>query len=204
MESANRRSHERLSKTGEVTCQEITYPLGLTAEAAVSMLDVSEGGVAVALAESCLFSPTGAGAEILLDEEEVIANLLFGEPGASVVVTFAAGRREEFLELLDEFCRGIPEQERCREPAPGSVKGEGDRLPVPVDQEPPLIAAGCCQHIIEQAVGLGREFRLHEPDGIDPENFRNVHAPRSIRMPCGAVMVPSIFASSWSTSERAK
>ena len=45
MGSEDRRDHERLTKVARITCQEVTYPLGLRPEAAVEMLDVSEGGV---------------------------------------------------------------------------------------------------------------------------------------------------------------
>lgn len=52
MDSGNRRNHERLAKAARITCQEITYPLGLNPEAVVEMLDVSEGGVKLRAGEA--------------------------------------------------------------------------------------------------------------------------------------------------------
>lgn len=63
--------------------------------------DVSEGGLAVALAECALFSPNGCGAYI--DVEELDAIALFGEPGALVVIGVAEKDIDTLRELLDEF-----------------------------------------------------------------------------------------------------
>lgn len=59
MESEDRRRHARLPHRAQITCQEITYPLGLAPETAVTMLDVSEGGVG-------LGSPVAFGPDTLL------------------------------------------------------------------------------------------------------------------------------------------
>lgn len=45
MEDRDRRSHRRLMRDAQVSCQEVTYPLGLAPEIAVRMVDLSEGGV---------------------------------------------------------------------------------------------------------------------------------------------------------------
>lgn len=45
MEARERREHARLPRSGGITCQTVTYPLGLVPETEVRMLDVSEGGV---------------------------------------------------------------------------------------------------------------------------------------------------------------
>jgi hypothetical protein len=47
METKERRQYARLPRSVGITCQPVTYPLGLAAETAVQMLDVSEGGVRV-------------------------------------------------------------------------------------------------------------------------------------------------------------
>lgn len=54
-----RRRHARLARRASITCQEITYPLGLAEETSVTMLDVSEGGVR-------LTSPIGYAPDTLL------------------------------------------------------------------------------------------------------------------------------------------
>ena len=59
METENRRRHARLPRAAQITCQEITYPLGLARETEVTMLDVSEGGVR-------LESPAAFGPDTLL------------------------------------------------------------------------------------------------------------------------------------------
>lgn len=40
-----RRRHFRVPKTASITCQEVSYPMGLAPETPVYMLDVSESGV---------------------------------------------------------------------------------------------------------------------------------------------------------------
>ena len=68
-----------------------------------SAQDISEGGLAVALAECCLFSENGCGAAILLDEDEDLPAFLFGEPGGSILVTIDTNRVEELREVLDHY-----------------------------------------------------------------------------------------------------
>ena len=61
------------------------------AEAATlqSAHDVSEGGLAVTLAESC-FAATGLGASVTVPEDVAAEYALFGERGARVVVSVSA------------------------------------------------------------------------------------------------------------------
>lgn len=68
-----------------------------------SAQDISEGGLAIALAECCLFSDTSCGASILLDEDEDLPAFLFGEPGGSILVTVDTNRVEELREILDQY-----------------------------------------------------------------------------------------------------
>jgi phosphoribosylformylglycinamidine synthase len=60
--------------------------------------DVSEGGLAVALAEQCLFAPEPLGFDGFLEGSDMAA--LFGEPGALVVVSVAAADVDQFEEIL--------------------------------------------------------------------------------------------------------
>lgn len=63
--------------------------------------DVSEGGLAVALAECAIFSPKGAGCDASeFDEEKAF---WFGEPVALVVVSIGEADQEKMRDLLDEF-----------------------------------------------------------------------------------------------------
>ncbi|MBK7977891.1 MAG: phosphoribosylformylglycinamidine synthase subunit PurL [Deltaproteobacteria bacterium] len=55
--------------------------------------DVSEGGLAVALAECCLLG-SGSGASIKLDPIDRVDSLLFGEAPGRVIVTAAAGAKK--------------------------------------------------------------------------------------------------------------
>jgi phosphoribosylformylglycinamidine synthase II len=65
--------------------------------------DVSEGGIAVALAESCVSGPTPVGAEIELDSELPLPLMLFGEGPSRIVVTVRAGAERHFEQLMREF-----------------------------------------------------------------------------------------------------
>ncbi|MBI1292221.1 phosphoribosylformylglycinamidine synthase subunit PurL [bacterium] len=64
-----------------------------------SAQDVSEGGLAVALAEQCIFSPATVGFEGTLESYDLAT--LFGEPGALVVVGIRPEDQERFDEILD-------------------------------------------------------------------------------------------------------
>ncbi len=57
----------------------------------------------MALAEGCLFSPGGHGAQVTPLAEFLAPEFLFGEPGASVLLTVEEQQIEEVHELLDEF-----------------------------------------------------------------------------------------------------
>ncbi|MCC6548068.1 phosphoribosylformylglycinamidine synthase subunit PurL [Candidatus Sumerlaeota bacterium] len=66
-----------------------------------SAQDVSEGGLAVALAECAIFSTNGVGCDVSdFDEEK---SFWFGEPGALVVVSIAEADQEKMRDLLDDF-----------------------------------------------------------------------------------------------------
>jgi phosphoribosylformylglycinamidine synthase len=60
--------------------------------------DVSEGGLAVALAECALFSEAQLGLDAYTEGEDLAG--LFGEPGALVVVSVAPGNVDAFEEIL--------------------------------------------------------------------------------------------------------
>ncbi len=78
--------------------------------------DCSEGGLAVALAESC-FSPEGLlGAEVELDSELRADELLFNEAQARIVISVAADNLEKAHAILE--AAGIPQQRL------GTVGGE--------------------------------------------------------------------------------
>ena len=63
--------------------------------------DVSDGGLAVCLAEAAILS--GVGAELALDDDPVT---LFGETGGRAVLACAPERRDEVLQLAGEH--GVP------------------------------------------------------------------------------------------------
>jgi phosphoribosylformylglycinamidine synthase len=52
--------------------------------------DCSEGGLAVALAECCIFSPSHLGAKIKLDQKIRVDALLFGESQSRIIITTSA------------------------------------------------------------------------------------------------------------------
>lgn len=64
-----------------------------------SAQDVSEGGLAVAVAETMLFSPAPLGCD--LGESNVDATALFGEPGCLVVVSVSPEKEAKFLHLME-------------------------------------------------------------------------------------------------------
>jgi phosphoribosylformylglycinamidine synthase subunit PurL len=70
----------------------------IRADLVKSAHDCSEGGLAVALAESCMAG--GIGAELALDDELQPAASLFGETQSRIVITFAEDNAEELLDLL--------------------------------------------------------------------------------------------------------
>jgi phosphoribosylformylglycinamidine synthase subunit PurL len=59
----------------------------------VSAHDISDGGLAVTLAESCFASPQAVGANVKLEDSDAAAEFeLFGEPGARCVVSVAPAK----------------------------------------------------------------------------------------------------------------
>ena len=90
--------------------------------------DVSEGGLAVAVAESCAIGGIGAALEIGLTENARIDATLFGEPPARIVVSTAVHE----LDALRELCErnGVAMCEI------GTVRGDwlriGDLIDVPL------------------------------------------------------------------------
>jgi phosphoribosylformylglycinamidine synthase II len=69
--------------------------------------DCDEGGLSVALAESCISGPRPVGVEVELDcRGESVEELLFGEGPSRVVVSVAAEAERHFEQLLGEF--GVP------------------------------------------------------------------------------------------------
>lgn len=72
--------------------------------------DTSEGGLAVALAECCLTSPTGLGAEIDAVPGQDLTSALFGELPARVVITVKPGNLQRLLDTAAKArveCRDI-------------------------------------------------------------------------------------------------
>jgi phosphoribosylformylglycinamidine synthase len=89
--------------------------------------DCAEGGVAVALAESCVSGPRGQGAEVELPGRGARADLvLFGEGPSRVVVSVKPEGERHFEQLMGEF----------RVPWRWIGRVGGDRLVVRVDGNP--------------------------------------------------------------------
>jgi len=93
--------------------------------AIASAHDCSEGGLAVALVESCITGPVSLGAEIQLKSNLRTDALLFGESQSRVVVSFPNKSRETIQQLAAEA--GVP----------WSVIGnvQGDRFRVRIKEE---------------------------------------------------------------------
>jgi phosphoribosylformylglycinamidine synthase subunit PurL len=64
--------------------------------------DCAEGGVAVAIAESCVTGPAPIGCEVALSPEGREDHVLFGEGPSRVVVSVEPGRAREFEALMAE------------------------------------------------------------------------------------------------------
>jgi len=93
----------------EVRMQELVLK-GIRGGLIESAHDTAEGGLAVALAECCLASPTGLGAEIDAVPGQDLAYALFGELPPRVIVTVNPGNLQRLMELaaLDQVeCRDI-------------------------------------------------------------------------------------------------
>jgi phosphoribosylformylglycinamidine synthase subunit PurL len=84
--------------------------------------DAAEGGLAVALAESCVTGPRRLGATIRLPDEGRIDEVLFGEAPSRILVTTAPGDLSRLTQIVGEWA------------VPVHVLGEvgGDRLEVRV------------------------------------------------------------------------
>ncbi len=82
--------------------------------------DVSEGGLAVAVAESCAIGGIGASLDLVLDDHDRIDAALFGEAPARIVISAAAEKLEELRDLCEE--RGMPMREI------GAVGGDALRV----------------------------------------------------------------------------
>ena len=78
------------------------------AGAVESAHDLSEGGLAVAVAESC-FAANGLGAEIKIDGEANAEYALFGERGARAIVTVALGKVGAVLATARQYSVGARE-----------------------------------------------------------------------------------------------
>ena len=68
----------------------------------VSSHDVSDGGLAIALAESCILSGKGAKIELKNDLNRD-DNLLFGEGGSRIIFSINKTKEKEWLNYLKKF-----------------------------------------------------------------------------------------------------
>jgi len=99
--------------------------IALAAEGAVqSAHDISDGGVAVTLAESC-FAPVGArhavpvlGTDVKLDEEGPVEAVVFGERGARAVVSVKRTSLARVLDTARQYAVGAREIGKV---TPGSI-----------------------------------------------------------------------------------
>jgi phosphoribosylformylglycinamidine synthase subunit PurL len=90
--------------------------IALAAEGAIqSAHDISDGGIAVTLAESC-FAPVGArhavpvlGAAVILDEEGPVEAVVFGERGARAVVSVKRTSLARILDTARQYSVGARE-----------------------------------------------------------------------------------------------
>ena len=66
--------------------------------------DCSDGGIAIAIAESCISNPEGpVGASVILEEDIRLDSLLFGESQGRIVVTLAERDLDKFSEVSQHF-----------------------------------------------------------------------------------------------------
>jgi phosphoribosylformylglycinamidine synthase len=84
--------------------------IALAAEGAVqSAHDISDGGLAVTLAESCFASvgagltPPALGAIVRLDDAAPVESILFGERGARAVVSVPPAKLARVLEIARQY-----------------------------------------------------------------------------------------------------
>src|SRR5215472_4402461 len=88
--------------------------------------DLSEGGLAVALAESAITGPRRLGAEIALPAAARVEERLFGEAPSRIVVTVAPGDVERFERIVGEWAVPVTTLGRVG----------GDRLTIRIDGAP--------------------------------------------------------------------
>jgi phosphoribosylformylglycinamidine synthase subunit PurL len=97
--------------------------------------DVSDGGLAVALAESCIGAAAPLGIDAELKDDLDLAPLLFGEGQSRVVVSCAADAEERLLELLRDA--GVPAARIGTVGEPGSsfrIVAKGGMIEAPIDE----------------------------------------------------------------------
>ena len=66
----------------------------------ISSHDVSDGGLAIALAESCILSDKGASINLIADER--IDSLLFSEGGSRIIFSISHMKKNEWLKFVSE------------------------------------------------------------------------------------------------------
>jgi len=73
----------------------------------VSSLDISDGGLAIALAESCILSARGATIELEKDLNRV-DNLLFAEGGSRIIFSISKMKQNEWFNYLKQNQINLP------------------------------------------------------------------------------------------------
>ena len=66
----------------------------------ISSHDISDGGLAIALAEACILSDKGASVNLLVDER--IDSLLFSEGGSRIIFSISHMKKNEWLKFVSE------------------------------------------------------------------------------------------------------
>ena len=73
----------------------------------VSSHDISDGGLAIALAESCILSARGATIELEKDANR-IDNLLFAEGGSRIIFSISTMKQNEWISYLKQNQINLP------------------------------------------------------------------------------------------------
>ena len=120
--------------------------------------DLSEGGLAVALAESAITGPRRLGAEIALPAAARVEERLFGEAPSRIVVTVAPGDVERFERIVGEWAVPVTTLGRVG----------GDRLTIRVDGAPRVdlavdLLAGTFEGGLARSLGEPSEI----PSGLE-------------------------------------
>ena len=108
--------------------------------------DLSEGGLAVALAEMCIGGRLGARLDVKPEADRAdnhTSAFLFGETNGCLVLEIVAGKANAFLKLLD----GLPVQ-RIGETADSGLlelADEGGSAPISIDDMVAAFRAGCAR-----------------------------------------------------------